>query len=215
VTAPDGASQDEIMSYAQEYVRQNYSKDALKVKDPGQYDPESPEFQKRFGPASGANTTDFQNFRAGWGKSAVDLGRGVKQNSPTMFEPFGIPRAMYRKFQEVVNGKVDERDLAMRKEQDLVKQNDAPLMKTKAGLGGNISGAVANTLPTMFIPGVNTYSGAALLGAGTGALQPVGTEDSRLKNMAFGAGGALAGKYVGGKRVLRKTRLGLPNVKPL
>ncbi len=197
VTAPEGASQEEVLSFAQnEWAKANPTAQNLTKTDPGQYDPSSPEFQKRFGPLSASN---FENFRAGWGKSAVDLGRGVKQNSPVLFEPFGIPKAMYRKFQEDVLGKVDEEDLAARKAYDLVKKNDAPLMDTKAGLAGNISGSVANTLPTMFIPGVNTYSGAALLGAGTAGLQPVGTEDSRLRNMSIGAGGALAGKYVGGK----------------
>lgn len=194
VSAPDGASQEEVLSYAQsEWAKSNPTAQNLKKTDPAQYDPESPEFQERMGPTRGMSS--FEKFRAGWGKASVDLGRGIKQISPTMLEPFGIPKALWR----AATGEKDPRDEQMRKDQDIVNRNDAPLMRTKAGIAGNLSGSVANTLPTMFVPGVNTYAGASLIGAGTAALQPVGTNDSRLKNMALGAGGAMAGKYVGGK----------------
>lgn len=135
--------------------------------NPGEYDPESPEFQQKYGPLRG----NFDNFRAGVGKAFVDLGRGIKQLTGNMSE----------------------------EEVDEVRRRDAPLMNTKAGLAGNITGAIASALPTAAIPGANTYTGAALIGAGLGGAQPVGTGDSRLQNAAFGAGGGIAGKYVGGK----------------
>lgn len=135
---------------------------------PEEYDSASPEFQAKYGPTAG----NVENFRAGWGKSIYDLGRGVGQ-----ITGLGPSRA----------------------EMDAVKERDRPLMQTKAGIAGNILGGVATTSPTMFIPGVNTYLGAAAVGGGLGALQPVGTDDSRLKNVGLGALGGVAGKYVGGK----------------
>jgi hypothetical protein len=112
-----------------------------------------------------------------------------------LFEPFGLIRAGIRK----IKGEELPRETAARLEQDEVKARDAPLMGTKAGIGGNITGNVALALPTALIPGVNTYSGAALVGAGLGALQPTGTGDSQLQNAALGAAGGVAGKYIGGK----------------
>lgn len=114
---------------------------------------------------------DGSNFAAGAGKAFYDIGRGVSQLTGNM----------------------------TREEMDAVKERDAPLMSTKAGISGNIGGNVAVFAPTAFIPGANTYAGAGLIGAGSGALQPVGTDDSRLANMGFGAAGGLAGRYIGGK----------------
>lgn len=119
----------------------------------------------------GPTGSNIQNTLAGAGKSFYDIGRGIKQ---------------------LVGAK-------SREEVDADRALDAPLMDTKAGIAGNIGGSVVATSPTMFIPGVNTYTGAAALGGGLGAMQPVGTNDSRLANIALGAGGGVAGKYVGGK----------------
>jgi hypothetical protein len=143
----------------------NYFGQGLKNTNPAEYDPESPEYQKKYGP-TGSN---LDNFRAGAGKAYMDLGRGVKQLTGNL----------------------------SREQVDEIKQRDAPLMSTKAGLAGNITGNVAATLPTMFVPGVNTYAGAALLGGGFGALGPVGTNDSRLSNALMGAAGGMIGKKVG------------------
>lgn len=111
------------------------------------------------------------NLAAGAGKAFYDIGRGVKQLTGNM----------------------------SREEVDQTKELDSALMSTKAGIVGNIGGNVAAYTPTAFIPGANTYLGAGLIGAGSGALQPVGTNDSRLGNIALGTGGALGGRFVGGK----------------
>lgn len=189
VTAPEGATQDEIIAYAQS----QFQKPDLRKTNPAEYDPSSSEYQEKYGALS---KSDFQNARAGFGKAFVDLGRGAKQLSPSTFTgPAGLIKAGIKKFQ----GVEDERDIAARKAQDEVNKRDAALMGTKAGIAGNITGNVAAALPTMFVPGVNTYTGAGLVGAGLGALQPVGTNQSRTQNMALGAAGGMAGKYVGGK----------------
>ena len=142
----------------------------LEQRNPEEYDPSSPEYQAKYGPLAGSG--NFQNFRAGYGKGVVDLGRGLGQLT-------GLGPS--------------------RQEYDEIQRRDAPLMSTKAGTGGNLTGAVATAAPTMFIPGVNTYTGAGVAGAALGAAQPVGTKDSRLLNTGLGAFGGVTGKYVGGK----------------
>ncbi|HET9880926.1 MAG TPA: hypothetical protein VFS81_04175, partial [Candidatus Binatia bacterium] len=119
--------------------------------------------------------------RAGFGKAFPDLWRGIKQAAVDITLPTKNASA------------------GLQKEQDEVRLRDAPLMSRKAAIGGNILGNVAAATPTMLIPGVNTYTGAAAVGAGLGALQPVGTEDSRALNAGLGAAGGVVGKYVGGK----------------
>ena len=75
------------------------------------------------------------------------------------------------------------------------------LRSTKAGTAGDILGNVAMAAPTAFIPGVNTYTGSALVGAGLGAIQPTAENESRAENTAFGAAGGAAGKYAGDKLI--------------
>lgn len=74
---------------------------------------------------------------------------------------------------------------------------DAPLMATTAGKVGRVLGTAAPALPTMLIPGVNTYAGAMLTGAGTGAAFTEGGIGERLEGAAMGAAGGLAGKGIG------------------
>ena len=81
------------------------------------------------------------------------------------------------------------------------KQAMEGLRSTEAGTAGDILGNVAVAAPAAFIPGANTYVGSALIGAGLGALQPTAENESRGENMAFGAAGGAAGKYVGDKLI--------------
>lgn len=115
-------------------------------------------------------------FLAGAGKSMVDLARGTEQ----------IAR-------QVVPG-VSPEEAALQAEIDTSRKLDAPLSDTGAGLAGNVTGAIATGLPTMLIPGVNTYRGAALVGGLMGAAQPVAEGESREANIAMGAGGGLLGR---------------------
>ena len=113
----------------------------------------------------------LRNFAAGAGKALTDTARGVGQ-----FFGGGPSRA----------------------DVDAIQRQDAGLMDTKAGIAGNFTGTIAPALLTAAIPGVNGLVGASAVGAGMGLLQPVGTEDSRLKNTAIGgvagAGGVAAGR---------------------
>lgn len=129
---------------------------ALKKSDPGEYDPESPEWQSKYGATAGMSTAE--KALAGAGKAFADVGRGVGQ----------------------LLGIKSQADI------DESKRLDAPLMRTTAGTVGNVAGNVAAVLPTVFVPGVNTVVGSGLVGAGMGFTQPVASDESRLKNTAVG-----------------------------
>ena len=73
--------------------------------------------------------------------------------------------------------------------------------KAMAGLGSTTSGTIGqflgSALPvaaTAFLPGVNTVVGGAALGGLTGALEPTSGNESRLQNVALGAGLGGAGQ---------------------
>jgi hypothetical protein len=74
---------------------------------------------------------------------------------------------------------------------------DKPLMATTGGKVGSALGIGAVALPTALIPGANTYAGAALIGAGTGAALTEGGLGERALGAAGGAAGGVVGKGVG------------------
>jgi hypothetical protein len=132
-------------------------------------------------PTEGMSGVD--KFRAGMGKAFTDVGRGVGQ----------------------MVGLVDRKDVAES------RKRDAALMGTGAGLGGNIAGNLAALLPTAFIPGAATIPGAAMIGAGTGLLQPSTSTGETLSNVAIGgvaapaaimAGRGASALYQGGKGMI-------------
>lgn len=110
--------------------------------------------------------TGTQKFLAGTGKAMTDLARGAGQL-------FGV---------------------VSQKEIDDAKKLDEPLMKTGAGIAGNVLGNVATALPAMFVPGANTVLGAGVVGGLHGALQPVPTGDDRLNNAGLGLIAGSAGQ---------------------
>lgn len=140
----------------------------LKQDNPGEYDPESPEWQAKYGATSNMSTTE--KVLAGAGKAFADTGRGVGQL---------LRKVMPDKAADTI-GLPTQADI------DEAKRLDAPLMKTTAGKVGNVGGSVAIALPTVFIPGANTVAGSGVIGATMGALQPVASDESRLKNIAVG-----------------------------
>lgn len=140
---------------------------------------------------------DGQNFAAGVGKAVADAGRGVKQM-------LDVPAlALERMFGPVtLGGRLPTAAAsAAATEADIAESRrlDAPLMDTKAGLAGTLVGNVALAAPTAMIPGANTVTGAALVGGGLGAVQPVAGDESRLVNAAIGAGSSAAGQVAGQK----------------
>jgi hypothetical protein len=123
--------------------------------------------QEVYDPTEGMSGTD--KFLAGMGKAFTDLGRGAGQ----------------------MVGLVDQKDV------DEAKRIDAPLMKTGAGLAGNIAGNIVPAAVASVVPGANTAIGSAAVGGVLGALQPVGAEDSRLANTALGGVSGYAGAKLG------------------
>ena len=108
---------------------------------------------------------------AGAGKAGYDLARGAGQ----------------------LVGLVSRKDVADS------RALDAPLMATTAGKVGNLAGNVALAAPTAVIPGANTVTGAGVIGAGLGLLQPSTSTKETLANTAIGGVLGAGGQWVGGK----------------
>ena len=130
-------------------------------------------------PTEGMSTAD--KFFAGAGKAFTDVGRGVGQLARDM-----IPTKA-----------ADTLGLPNQADIDEARKLDAPLMRSTSGMAGNITGTVATALPAVFIPGAQGLGGAALTGAAMGLTQPVASDESRLKNVAMGAGAGAAGVVAG------------------
>jgi hypothetical protein len=111
------------------------------------------------------------------GKAVTDVGRAMLQAMPGS---------------KMDRAKVDE-----------IRRTDAPLMATPGGKLGYGLGSVATALPLAFAPGANTLTGAAIYGGMSGALSPVGTDDSVMRNALMGSAGGMAG--VGAANMLAGT----------
>ena len=130
-----------------------------------------------------------QRVLAGIGQGMSSVGRGVGQLAGKL-----LPDSWDDKIGLPTQASIDES-----------KRQDAPLLATGAGKAGSAVGNIAAALPVALIPGVNGYAAAAGVGAASGALQPVASDEgdfSRLKNTAVGAAagplGVGAARVVGG-----------------
>ncbi len=191
---------------------------ALRQTNPGEYDPDSPEFKAKYGATSGMS--GLQKFMAGAGKSVMDAGRGLKQLG---MEAYDLVRP--GKAQDLVAGTPAQQ---YRAQMDEVKARDADLMGTGAGVAGNIAGTLGQMIATGALlskaPVVGsavrgllnpqTIRGAMAGGAALGAIQPVGEDDSRLSNILLGAAVSGLGQAVikGAQRTAQPIRNALSNV---
>lgn len=176
----------------------------------------------------------YDKFMAGAGKSVHDTGRGLQQLWAMAADKLS-PRA--RSMSDLVTGRDPGRLAEITREVDRDRQLDAPLMRTGAGKTGYVTGTIASLLtpgvalkaaskvPQLahaaqglnlasraFLP--DTVAGTAIQGGVFGAMQPVGTGDSRALNagigMAAGAGGAALPRIAGaGMRVARAPFAGM------
>lgn len=130
-----------------------------------------------FGISTGINMPQgLSRVTAGAGKAFTDMGRGIGQ----------------------LVGAVDRKDV------DEARKYDAPLMATDTGLAGDIAGNVFGYGPLAALPGAASIAGSGAIGALTGAMQPVGEDDSRLVNAAIGGGvGALVPAAFGTARAIK------------
>lgn len=163
-------------------------------------------------PSAGGSTLNIAGFDTGirtpqWldrglsgaGKAVNDLGVGAGQIARSGLEA-------------VSKGQVaDKLGLPTTASVDEMKRRDAPLMNTGAGTAGYIAGNIAGTaiplagLARVGVPAAGallnptTYGAAAASGALNGALQPVGSDDNRSRNILAGAAtGAASNAVVNG-----------------
>ncbi len=149
-------------------------------------------------------TSAGSNFAAGYGKSAVDYGRGLGQMAldtalneaevPAMTPILGPLSAGRKILQQVAKPQLEAARQQLNENIAESRRMDAPLMKTTGGFMGNLTGNVINALPTVFVPGANTYGGAALTGGALSAMQPVTGKESRALNTGFGAISGIAAR---------------------
>ena len=192
VEAPDTASEQEVMAYAQA----NWKPKA--APKPDEYTP----------------TGSFlENAAAGAGKAVVDTGRGLKQIYAGVAD-FVAPRQ--RTTEDLITGRDPSRSAEIQEEIDEAKKYDKALMETGGGITGNVAGHVA----TVAIPGgalgklsaapkiaamgralvtPQSYAAAAAAGGAMGFVQPVATGESRTANTGMGALAGLGGQYLGNK----------------
>lgn len=145
-----------------------------------------------------------ERFLAGAGKAFVDTGRGIGQLTRGAIETVAPPQRNLSDLVTGGRGKSFADTLGLPTDADIAesRQTDAALMNTTGGKVGNFTGHLAQAVSAFFIPGANTVSGAALIGAAQGGLQPTVEDGERLKNMGFGAvaggGGIILGRAVAG-----------------
>jgi hypothetical protein len=169
VTAPDTATEQEVLAYAHSQFGQ--------TKPPN--------------PTAGMSTTD--TLLAGAGKAFTDTGRGVKQlvqSLPSELEG-GAPPQQVSDIQQDRPGMM----APLQAQIDEAKRLDAPLMGTTSGKVGNIGGKIALSLPAL--PFAGSAVGATAVGGGLGLTEPVATGESRGANVATGAGLGLGGYGLG------------------
>lgn len=190
VSAPDGATQEQVLSYAQsQFSRLGESRARAEQQV-----------------ANDSVSTGARNFaaelpmldklRAGaWSGMAAPfrgagqlLRQGIEAVSPTSMSD--LVTGQRSTFADTI-GLPGQRDI------DEQRRLEAPLMKTGAGLLGGIAGGASTALPSLLIPGANTVVGAGLFGAGMSALNPVATGESRLNNALVGGVLGGAGQAVG------------------
>lgn len=132
-------------------------------------------------PTEGMSGLD--KFRAGAGKALSDVTMGLGQ----------------------MVGAVSRADV------ERTRNEDAPLMRTGAGVAGNLIGNLGTMAGTALIPGAATLPGAALIGAATGLAQPSTSTKETFGNMALGgvtapaailAGRGIRAGYEGGKALI-------------
>jgi hypothetical protein len=135
---------------------------------------------------------DATNFAAGWGKAVSDIGTGAKQR---FTESASKPNN--QTLSTLITGNQQSEVGKLRSQVAEQRKLDSALMDTGYGKAGHFIGTGVTLAPTAFIPGVNTYTGAAVLGAGMGALSPSESNEETLVNTGIGAAGGFIGQGIG------------------
>lgn len=182
VTAPEGASQAEIVAYAQKMYAQEQKKTLKPVEKP-------------VNPTEGMTSGD--KFVSGVGSAMVNTGMGLKQAGLWAGNKAGI---------------VDDSTLAnYQSEVDAERKLQAPLLDTGWGTAGNIGGNIAlGAAGGSALAPLKAAQGAGWLarggvaaanggigGAALASTQPVGSGETRLGNTVEGAKWGMAGGAAG------------------
>lgn len=180
VTAPDGASQADVLSYAQ----QNYAKPAAPT-------------QQTDDPSRGMSTGELA--LAGIGGSMVSIAQGVKQIGAQLGNKLGLVSddALKQIQTDVDSTHADTEQL---------NKTGAGLAGNIVGQGAQLAvgGGLLGAIPKVAaaadalraVKGIGSLLPAAAEGAGFAALQPVATGDSRLGNAAAGGVAGAAGQGI-------------------
>lgn len=200
ITAPEGATQEQVLAYAQA----NYKPQAAQQP--------VPQPAERFDPAEGMGAAE--RFAAGFGRSFVEAGRGLKQAATESAQrsariaAVGLDRVGLEGVGRAVAGSIGAPlDASAQRQQaniDEMRRLERPLMDTGMGQAGNFTGNLAmiaapagalraTALRSAALP--TTIRGNVAQGALLGALQPTATGESRVGGAATGAalGGIGAG----------------------
>src|ERR1700687_4355370 len=137
-------------------------------------------------PVTGEIGNFLQNAAIGAGKFYTDAGLATRQMYANLMDRINGPT-----LSSLVTGQ--SRSSALEQEAAEKRAIDAPVMGT---WGGKV-GQFAALAPVLSVPGINSYGGAAALGAATGALQPTAAGESRLLNTGIGTGTNLLGQAGG------------------
>lgn len=166
-----------------------------------------------------------ERFRAGIGSALAATPRGLRQalteglESQSRAATLALEKAGLQDAARFVGANIglplERESQRLRREESDIRERDRPLLRTGAGLAGNIAGNVAQivgpggaiklgarvpqlaraaptleTASSVLLP--ETVAGSAASGAGLGAVQPVDEDESRLANVALsGLGGGV------------------------
>lgn len=164
IDGPTGATQEQVVSAIKEQLSRAHS--AVVAQNPTD------------------GNSFLQNAAIGVGKAFTDIGQGAGQILRSGIEKVGGD-----------SGHSMADSIGLPTEADVAEKRrmDAPIMDTVGGKVGNFVGTAVPAVASAFVPGAQGLAGTLLTGAATGALEPVASGESRLKNAAVGAAGAGAG----------------------
>jgi hypothetical protein len=142
------------------------------------YSPASDKFLENLAPAAGAGMTSVMR-----GLGGVNIPEQLQRASPHLM---GISQAL-----KAIGSVPGRLGLPTTKEE--ADKMDAPLNAAPGGTTGRVLGAATLSAPLAFVPGANTYLGAAGIGALSGAATTEGDASERAKAAALGGLGGTLG----------------------
>lgn len=131
-----------------------------------------------------------ERFMIGAGQGFANLGRGAGQILREGIEKVSPQQKTLSDLivPQQTNNLADKLNLPTRQDISRNRLQEQYINQDKAATAGNVAANISAFLPTAFVPGLNTVTGAGLTGTTFGALQPVTEEESRVKNALISGG---------------------------